>query len=243
MNQDDVRQRRISPRLAKQLITMNQETYDNIADQFSGTRDYLWEDVKALVQYIRKGESVLDLGCGNGRLYQIFEKNQGSYTGLDQSANLITLAKEKFPAGRFEVGEFALLPFDDNSFDSIWAIASFHHIPSEELRIKALHEMKRILKPNGRIIMLNWNMYGEWVQNKVQSGAYREPAPGDFIVPWRDGSKKNYGDRYYHGFVPKEIEELCKHVELNVVEQYYIKMQKKSNKEEGDNLISIIQTK
>ena len=220
---------------------MNRKTYNAIADQFSGTRDYLWEDLKGLAQYVKAGESVLDLGCGNGRLYQLFEKNQVVYTGTDQSEGLLTLAREKFPEATFVISEMTELPFNDNSFDSIWAMASFHHIPTKALRIKGIQELERILKPGGRIVMLNWNMYGEWVQKKVASGAYTEETPGDFIVPWRDGSKKNYGDRYYHGFTTEEIEELTTHTNLTIAEQYYVKMSEKSNKSDGDNLVTVLQ--
>jgi ubiquinone/menaquinone biosynthesis C-methylase UbiE len=221
-------------------VEMNRQTYNTIADQFSGTRDYLWEDLKGLQQYVKPNESVLDLGCGNGRLYQLFEKNQVSYTGSDQSEELIKLAKEKFVDASFVVSEMTELPFEDNSFDSIWAMASYHHLPTDEQRQKGLDEMKRVLKPGGRIIMLNWNMYGEWVQKKVASGAYTEEAPGDFIVPWRDGSKKNYGDRYYYGFTQEKIAELAANSNLVVDEQYYVKMKEKSNKKDGDNLVSIL---
>ncbi len=220
---------------------MNRTTYNDIADQFSGTRDYLWDDLQELSKFIVPNSRVLDIGCGNGRLYQLAEKNQAKFVGVDQSEKLIEFAIEKFPKAEFVVSEMNFLPFKDNSFDLILAIASLHHIPSEEMRQKALEEMKRVITKKGTIILLNWNMFGDWVQNKVQKGDYNEFEPGEFIVPWRDGSKKNYGDRYYHGFTPEEIEKLCKKVGLTIQEQYFTKRGERSEGRDGDNIISIVQ--
>lgn len=222
------------------IINMNRNTYNAIAGQFSGTRDYLWEDLKALQKYVIKNEDVLDIGCGNGRLYQIFAESQCNYVGVDNSNQLLKVARTTFNKAKFKVAEMNKLPFEDNKFNSIWAMASFHHIPTHDLRKNTLKEITRVLKPGGRIIMLNWNMYGEWVQNKVKTEAYSKIGNHDFIVPWRDGSKKNYGDRYYHGFTCEEIEKLCVSSGLVIDEQYYIKMGESSDIILGDNLVSIL---
>jgi len=224
-------------------ISLNKDTYNVIASQFSGTRDYLWEDLKMLEKYILQQTTVADIGCGNGRLYQLFAKSQCSYLGIDQSQELIDLATKKFPLATFETQEMSTLVLPTNHFDQIWLIASFHHLPDYQTRIYCLQQMVSALKSGGTIIMLNWNMEGEWVQKKVAQGAYKKDANSGFIVPWRDGSKFNFGDRYYYGFSTNELEQLAKDVDANVIEQYYIKRGDVSDMQQGDNLISIFQKK
>ncbi len=220
--------------------SINKETYNNIADQFSGTRDYLWEDLKALEPYVRSNTTVIDIGCGNGRLYQLFAKSQCFYVGVDQSEGLIKMAKQKFSDAQFLLQEMSQLDLADDTYDQAWLMASFHHLSDQKTRVETLLKIKKSLKQNGEIIMLNWNMSGEWVQNKVAKGSYTKVGEKGYIVPWRDGSKHNYGDRFYYDFSIKEIEELAKEVGLEVVDQYYIKMGEREDVSLADNLVSIL---
>ena len=54
------------------FIKQNKEVYNKIAKLFSKTRKFLWYDLEPLVKYTKNGDKILDLGCGNGRLYQLF---------------------------------------------------------------------------------------------------------------------------------------------------------------------------
>lgn len=220
-------------------ISLNKDTYDAIASQFSGTRDYLWEDLKMLEQYVRPNCAIVDIGCGNGRLYQLFQKSQCFYLGIDQSTALISLAKNKFTHAKFEVQEMTSLSLKSNFFDQAWLMASFHHLPDADSRIDTLKTIRTSLKKEGSIIMLNWNMDGEWVQKKVAQGAYTKVGKQDYIVPWRNGKKHNFGDRFYHGFTKDELQTLASQADLQVQEIYYTKMGEHSTKDDGDNLVSV----
>ncbi|MBM4177706.1 hypothetical protein FJ208_02810, partial [Candidatus Gribaldobacteria bacterium] len=55
--------------IALKLIDQNKQVYNKIAYDFSNTRNYLWQDILPLLDYSKKGDKVLDLGCGNGRLF------------------------------------------------------------------------------------------------------------------------------------------------------------------------------
>ena len=69
--------------------------YNSFAGQFSQTREYLWDDIKPLIKYIKENDKVLDIGCGNGRLYHVLKEKQIIYTGLDLSEELIKIAKDR----------------------------------------------------------------------------------------------------------------------------------------------------
>ncbi|MFZ2189223.1 MAG: methyltransferase domain-containing protein [Candidatus Magasanikiibacteriota bacterium] len=231
------------------LIKLNKETYNKIAHLFAETRKYLWDDLKPLQKYTKDGFRVLDLGCGSGRLYHLFQdfqpldKARGKgveYIGLDQSEEQIKIAKQKFPNIDFRVGEMTTLPFVDNEFDVLYCIATFHHLPDEESRIKSLQEMKRVLKSGSYILMTNWNMYSKTAQKLVENGKFNEFKPGDFLIPWMNSEREVLGERYYHGFILEELENLFKKTGLHVEDQYYTTKGVAGSKTNPGNIVSII---
>ncbi|MDP2934613.1 MAG: methyltransferase domain-containing protein [bacterium] len=125
---------------------------------------------------------------------------------MDFSENLIRIAKEK-NGDRFIVGDILSLPFSDNYFDSVWAIAVLHHIPTKKLRKCALSEIKRVLKPGGRIIATCW---------KIKSFFRR-----DVFIPFH-GKK-----RYYRVFTKREIKKLFKKSGFKIEELRYLKRNNK----------------
>ncbi len=226
-------------------IVMNKNAYNDVADLFSSTREYLWDDLKILGKYVKSGGSVLDVGCGNGRLVELFGVNSKQqivnsieYVGIDQSVKLIEIAKKRNPGVEFHVAEITKLPFEDNSFDAIYCIAVFCHIPPG-FHQQALAEMKRVLKPGGKIIMTNWNAFNSWVQNKVTLGKYTTDDQKNFIVPWRSG-EKILAHRYYYGFTKKELEELFTQSGFEILENYFTKKGNVVEVDTGENLVSIV---
>ena len=74
---------------AQYLLKKTRQDYNLIAPQFSSTRRFVWRGLESLAKYILSREKVLDLGCGNGRLLQIFKDIDIDYTGIDGSQKLI----------------------------------------------------------------------------------------------------------------------------------------------------------
>lgn len=221
---------------AKEIQRETKETYNRIAELFSSTRDYVWNDLKPFAHFVEDGDTVLDVGCGNGRLYQLFKENQVSYLGLDQSEKLVSLARETYPNGRFFVADMTRMPIKDASIDVIFAVASFHHLTTRRERVLAFREIKRVLKRGGTIILLNWHLYSDWARGKGFIGNEH----GDFNIPWRDAKKNIIGNRYYHGFTPDEIVRLAENTGFEVVNQFFSKSGEHSNEREGDNIVTIM---
>lgn len=211
------------------------EVYDCIAPQFSSTRSYLWADIKPLAAYAKSGDRALDIGCGNGRLLHLFKGKKIFCTGVDQSAALLEIARQKFPGEEFIVADMRELPFSDGAFDAVFCIAAFHHLSDEASRLRTLREMGRTAKPDGRIVMTNWNLHSDWAEKKYGGGEN-----SDFVIPWKDGAGKVLAERYYHAFVAEEMARLCKKVGLKILEQYYLKKGRRSDAEKGENLVTII---
>ncbi len=224
----------------KKIIDQNKKVYDIIAPLFAQTRQNLWDDIKMSEPLLKDGMSILDIGCGTGRLYQLFKKFQGiDYVGLDQSEGQIAVAKKDFPDATHVVAEMTELPFEDERFDMIYCIATFHHLPNEELRIKALNEMKRVLKPGGHIIMTNWNLRANSVKKVVAKGRLKQDGQ-DFIVPWLHSQGEILGERYYYAFTPEELEGLFSNVGLTLEKQYYSHKGKEAPITKPGNIVSIL---
>lgn len=202
---------------AKYLIKKTRSDYNLIAEQFSGTRSFFWKDLEPFLDYTSSGDKVLDLGCGNGRLFSVLKEKGIDYIGVDNSEGLIAEAKKKFPKTRFEIQDLLNLSFSENTFDKIYCIATLHHIPSNELRLKALEEMKRVLRPGGILILTVWNL---WQRKTIWKSVIKNnllkligSAKMDFndiLVPWKDKTGKVLVQRYIHLFTKKELKKSAK---------------------------------
>jgi len=231
----------MNPSYAKYLIEKTKEYFENNADSFSGSRNQVWPEFEELKKYIKDGERVLDLGCGNSRFYELFQGRNVEYLGADSSEKLIKIAKEKY-GDHFKVADILSLPctqetnkivkdskeelgcqglpFSDNYFDSIWAIAVFHHIPSEQLRLKSLNEMKRTLKKDGRIIMTCWNLYQAQYLKLLLKFTFRKLF-GLSKLDFKDillSPKRLKIQRYYHAFTKKELKKLFEEAGFRIEE-------------------------
>lgn len=225
--------------VAGQLIEQNLQVYNTIAKHFSDTRQYVWQELKPFSVFVAPADVVLDLGCGNGRLYQIFTDLPISYIGIDQSEELLVLARKQFREGKFVQGSMLSIPLEEKSVHVIFCIAALQHIPGLDFQQKALEEMKRVLKPGGKVILSNWNLFGDWGLKQVRVGKYQDLGSGDFLVPWRDAGGAVLGERYYHGFQVEELESLFTSAGFVVDEQYYTKKENRSDKANGENIITI----
>jgi ubiquinone/menaquinone biosynthesis C-methylase UbiE len=96
-------------------------------------------------------KSALDVGCGQGSLLLMLRTAEAKAAGADISPKMIEEAKERLGKDAdLRVADSENLPWEDDSFDLVVSTASFHHYPDP---IKALSEMKRVLKMDGHVIV------------------------------------------------------------------------------------------
>jgi len=182
--------------------------YEAISSEFDQTRKTKWPEFEHFLEYVGNGAKVLDLGCGNGRLYDSLKSKKVDYTGMDLSSALIDRARANFPAARFKMGDMVNLDLPDENFDIVFSIASFHHLPGRKLREKAVEEINRVLKPNGILILTVWNLFQwKYMVHIIKSAISflfhlgLKYAWNDLWVKWGDCPLK----RYYHAFLPAEL--------------------------------------
>lgn len=136
------------------------QTYNNIANQFSASRNYIWPDIKPYLDQVQAGASILDLGCGNGRILNGLP-NDISYLGIDQSSELLKIAKKLHPKQKFISGDITKPKIWQNlpKFDYIFCIAVIHHLPETKNHIFLLEQIKSHLNPNGKVVITAWNLW------------------------------------------------------------------------------------
>ncbi|WP_420584348.1 methyltransferase domain-containing protein [Ruegeria sp.] len=108
------------------------------------------------------GETILDLGCGNGLLTAELARAVGStgqVTGLDPSPDMLSLAKTRCAEfGHVDLieGPAEEMPFADNQFDKAASVQVFEYFPDTR---PALRELHRVLRPGGRLVIgdIHWD--------------------------------------------------------------------------------------
>lgn len=98
---------------------------------------------------------VLDVACGPGLVACEFARHAGHVTGVDITPAMVEQAKKRQQEQKLEnitwtIGDAVPLPYADNSFSLVITRYSFHHLLAPE---KALLEMIRVCKPNGRVMV------------------------------------------------------------------------------------------
>lgn len=108
----------------------------------------------ALVEhFLPAGSSVLDLGCGNGRVAFALAARGYRVDGLDISPSMIEEARTAAEAlgveGRFRIGDAVSLPYDENELDAVvFACNGIGHL-TREGKVACLVELQRVLRPGG----------------------------------------------------------------------------------------------
>ena len=203
---------------SKDIIWDLRNTYNLIADDFDSTRGYNWRECLDFVSNIKRGDVVIDLGCGNGRNLVLAKDKTDFCIGADFSSGFMKVVRKKDESIPLVLCEFQNIPFSDNSFDHVMFIASIHHLPGKSMRLKALAEMARIMKVKGDALVSVW----AHEQEKFKD------FPQDIDVRW---NKKH--PRIYHLFKKGELDNLISSVDsLEIVDSfgsennYYVKVKK-----------------
>lgn len=155
--------------------------YDIMNDVMSIGVHRLWKDWYVWQSEVRPGETVLDLAAGTGDIaLRLAKKMRASGPGADIDGKLIVsdinqsmldIGKERLiNKGYLQHIEFVIanaeqLPFADNSIDLITMAFGLRNVTHQD---KALAEMTRVLKPGGRVLVLEFSR----PQNKIVSKAY-----------------------------------------------------------------------
>lgn len=227
--------------LVRELVALNSTFYRDFAQSFSDSRAKFETGYAHLLGFIPAGKpTVLDVGCGNGRFGRFLQENivLGQYTGVDFSPFFLGKMGE---SGHRVLQRDLSLPgcLDDlGSFDLIVCLATMQHIPGGSNRQRLLEEMANHLRPDGRIVVSNWQfLTNPRQQHKILPWESVGIDPSrleshDFLLSWGRGGS---GSRYVAYLDREAMNEAATSAGLRVVNQF------RADGREGDlNLYTIL---
>lgn len=170
--------KKFTPALAYHWLT---PTYDTVCE-LVGYGRRLKQNIVALIDP-QPGQKLLDVGAGTGTFLVELLRNQSKIEaiGIDPDGAILRTAQQKVEeaerTAQFIEGSADNLPFEDKTFDIVTSTLVFHHL-STEMKKKALQEIRRVLKDNGRFYLIDFGK----PQNVFQAGLL-------WIGSWFDGQE------------------------------------------------------
>lgn len=125
---------------AESLKALNHHFYEQVASSFSSTRSHGWQGFDNLKRYCARGDTILDIACGNGRLVDFMSSTltEFDYTGVDSSAELISIAKQLHPTHTFILKDWEHWIVNNfHNYSLITCFGMIHHL-SETSQLKRL---------------------------------------------------------------------------------------------------------
>ena len=125
---------------------------------------------------IERSTRLLDAGCGAGLALVLAAQRGAVVTGLDASAGLLAVARERLPDADLRKGDLEALPYADDSFD---AVTAFNSVPYAGDPTAALREIKRVARPGQRVAITTWGRPEQCEMRAVLSaiGSLLPPPP------------------------------------------------------------------
>ncbi len=218
---------------------MENYSFNNIAKDYHSKRKKPWRPLQFFLNFLKKKEyifrgKILDLGCANGRNFKIMNEPPNKLIGIDISFNLLKIAKSNLKNSDhflpneskfFQLiqGDIVNLPIREKSIDTIYSIATIHHIRKKSERKKVFIQMHEILKENGNLILTVWRKWQtkfrdyfiwDWIKRNFTMDYKKQQKKiglkefGDKYVPWTLSDEKISFDRFYHFFSKNELKRL-----------------------------------
>ncbi|HRX64218.1 MAG TPA: class I SAM-dependent methyltransferase [Candidatus Absconditabacterales bacterium] len=232
--------------------------YNQEAEKYYYTRNKHWSEGDIMLKEIKKNKkkniSILEFGCGSGRLIKFLNKNLKEknieYIGIDISSELLKFAKKDNKKNKFICEDISkyIKSVKQESFDFIIGIASFQHIPSKKERLFLIKNFYKSLKYNGKLIMTNRSFSNRFIKKQKKSiidsilksiytlGKHKRR---DLQIK-RKNKGKEY-KRYYHIFTKNELKTLLKigGFKINIIDYTNKKGQIIKKRNSSQNTITI----
>lgn len=131
---------------------------------------YEHEMVMSLAE-VKPNMKIADIGCGTGKYTEKLCRLGANVIGIDISPEMLEIATNKTSTYRdkvtFMLGDAAELPFEDNYFDMVFSITAMEFFSKPR---QCLHEMYRVLRPGGCMIVATLNSLSLWaIQRRLKA--------------------------------------------------------------------------
>lgn len=153
------------------------------------------KEVDALLGFLRWASGrlgppthkLLEIGCGNGHMLErICAALPGRFeaTGVDITPEQIDIARRRGLPCRVEVGDILRLGFDDATFDIAISERVIINLLDEEEQVAAYHELARVVRPGGLVILIEGFKSGLENLNRARAEFCLEPIPEPKVNNW-----------------------------------------------------------
>jgi ubiquinone/menaquinone biosynthesis C-methylase UbiE len=140
--------------------TINKDPYKRTA----GLYDRMFESMNKGLRVLGirmfippRGGSILDVGCGTGAHLEMYQRYGGNLYGMDTSPTMLKVARERLgEKADLILADAENMPYETASFDLILCMLVLHEM-DDEVRTGVLNEMKRVLKEDGRVLLIDYH--------------------------------------------------------------------------------------
>ena len=209
----------------RRLNQINRDFYRLTAAEFDATRQRPWGGWERMLDAVDLPlASVLDIGCGNGRLARFLAGRQAegfAYIGVDNSPELLAYARCQDPRVKLELIEqdviLGALPARSAQLVALFGL--LHHVPGAERRRQLLREAAGCVLPGGALVLAAWRFHEQerfrrrivpWPQDIAVE-------KHDYLLDWRRGERAL---RYCHYIDDEEHAQLVGAAGLPVIADY-----------------------
>jgi SAM-dependent methyltransferase len=138
--------------------------------------------------------SVLDFGCGCGRVTRYWSDFEGSVAASDVSRTAVEWCRANLPFAQFESNGLAPpLAYHDESFDLVYALSVFTHLTAE-LQLAWRDELRRVLRPGGLLLVTT---HGDSYLSRLDAEERSRFERGELVVRWADVPGTNLCSAYH----------------------------------------------
>jgi len=139
-------------------------------------------------------ESVLDFGCGCGRVLRYWEEHLGTVAGSDRDHGAVDWCRQHLPFAHVARNDLAPpLQFADESFDLVYALSVFTHLTGD-LQEAWRDELRRVLRPGGRLLVTT---HGRSYLPRLEADERARFEHGDLVVRWTELPGSNLCSAYH----------------------------------------------
>ena len=141
--------------------------------------------IDLFLENFSKGNSILEIGCGNGlNLSRIAKQGYKNLEGMDFCREFVELANQINPNSKIIQADCADLPYEDNTFDLIISQRVIINLLNRDDQKKAIEETLRVLKPKGNILFIEGFEEPNILINKLRSEFGLKAIPQPFHNMW-----------------------------------------------------------
>lgn len=139
----------------QEVVARNPQHSENYARRWkniaSSGRD-IFGEARLVDAMVPRGATILDAGCGTGRVGGYLQHQGHQVLGVDIDETLLSYAREDYPEAQWRQGDLCLTPLPSSTFDLVVSAGNVMTFLDPELRDQALNNIAQSLVPSGRFV-------------------------------------------------------------------------------------------